>query len=65
MLFRSWTATVISRDISGNNLRVRRNNREYRVDYNRPEDFRVGDRVRVRGVYRDGEVDADSVVRVD
>ena len=59
----NWIATVVSRDIDGNTLRVRASNDTiYRVNYNRPEDFNVGDSVRVRGVYTDGAVEADSVV---
>ncbi len=59
----NWIATVVSRNIAGNSLRVRASNNEiYTVNYGRPEDFENGDRVRVRGVYTSGAVEADSVV---
>lgn len=59
----NWIATVVSRDIDGNTLRVRASNDTiYRVNYNRPDDFNVGDSVRVRGVYSNGAVEADSVI---
>ena len=58
-----WSATVVSRNIARDSLVVRWNNRNYTVNYRRPEDFRVGDRVRVRGVYRNGKVNASSIER--
>jgi len=61
----NWTGTVSNLNITGNTFQLRSsNNRVYTVRYRSPEALRVGDRVRVVGVYRNGAVDSSSVTRV-